>query len=55
MFNFRILFFPSDTTLIDGKQSQAFLEQTQKYLDKNVIEKQVDELVKAKKYATKIR
>ncbi|GIJ92900.1 hypothetical protein CAPN002_01180 [Capnocytophaga stomatis] len=33
-------------TSIDGKQSQAFLEQTKKYLDKDAIKKQVDELAK---------
>ncbi|AEK24504.1 hypothetical protein [Capnocytophaga canimorsus] len=32
---------------IDGKQSQEFLEQTKKYLDKNAIKKQVDKLAKA--------
>ena len=36
---------------IDGKQSQEFLEQTQKYLDKNAIKKQVDKLAKAKNVA----
>ncbi|GIJ92897.1 hypothetical protein CAPN002_01150 [Capnocytophaga stomatis] len=36
---------------IDGKQSQAFLEQTKKYLDKDAIKKQVDELAKAKNIA----
>ncbi|CEN53403.1 hypothetical protein CCAN11_850003 [Capnocytophaga canimorsus] len=35
-------------TSIDGRQSQEFLEQTQKYLDKNAIKKQVDGLAKAK-------
>ena len=40
---------------IDGKQSQEFLEQTQKYLDKNAIKKQVDKLAKTEKYTTKIR
>ncbi|ATA89594.1 hypothetical protein CGC58_07535 [Capnocytophaga stomatis] len=33
---------------IDGKQSQEFLEQTKKYLDKDAIKKQVDNLAKAK-------
>ncbi|MFK8271316.1 AHH domain-containing protein [Capnocytophaga stomatis] len=38
-------------TSIDGKQSQAFLEQTKKYLDKDAIKKQVDKLAKAKNIA----
>ncbi|MFK8288322.1 hypothetical protein ACI76W_03600 [Capnocytophaga canimorsus] len=35
-------------TSIDGRQSQEFLEQTKKHLDKNAIKNQVDELAKAK-------
>ncbi|MFK8296571.1 hypothetical protein ACI760_10340 [Capnocytophaga canimorsus] len=34
-------------TSIDGKQSQEFLEQTKKHLDKKAVKKQVDELAKA--------
>ncbi|MFJ1351870.1 hypothetical protein [Capnocytophaga canimorsus] len=30
-------------TSIDGRQSQEFLEQTKKHLDKNAVKKQVDE------------
>ncbi|WP_147269745.1 hypothetical protein [Capnocytophaga canimorsus] len=34
-------------TSIDGRQSQEFLEQTKKHLDKKAVKKQVDELAKA--------
>ncbi|MFJ1382751.1 hypothetical protein [Capnocytophaga canimorsus] len=35
-------------TSIDGRQSQEFLEQTKKHLDKNAVKKQVDKLAKVK-------
>ncbi|WGU67914.1 AHH domain-containing protein [Capnocytophaga canimorsus] len=38
-------------TSIDGRQSQEFLEQTKKHLDKNAVKNQVDKLAKAKNVA----
>ncbi|MFJ1329425.1 AHH domain-containing protein [Capnocytophaga canimorsus] len=38
-------------TSIDGRQSQEFLEQTKKHLDKKAVKNQVDKLAKAKNVA----